>query len=173
MLVALVVLAVLSIAAGFVGVPAVLGGGNHIEHFLTPGLHEAGGESGSEEIVLMAASTAAALGGLCLAYLFYIANPRLPETLASKAHAMYSIVVNKYYVDELYDAVIVWPVVRASREFLWKVVDTVMIDGTVNSVGKSVREAAGGLRHMQSGYVRAYAGWILFGGVLIVVWFLR
>ena len=86
---------------------------------------------------------------------------------------MYSIVVNKYYVDELYDAVIVWPIVRASREFLWKFVDIVMIDGAVNGVGNLVRGSAQGLRRMQTGYVRTYAGWILLGGVAVLAWFLR
>ena len=62
---------------------------------------------------------------------------------------------------------------RASREFLWKFVDIVMIDGAVNGVGKLVRGTAGGLRRMQSGYVRMYAGWILLGGAIVVVWFLR
>jgi len=175
MLIPLAVLAIFSIVAGFFGVPAVLGGGNHIEHFLNPESVAAVSESagGTTEALLMAASTGAALAGLFLAYLFYVAKPSLPETLAGKAHAMYSIMVNKYYVDEVYDAVIVSPVLHTSREFLWKFVDVVMIDGAVNGVGKVVRGAAGGLRHMQSGYVRAYAGWILLGGVLIVVWFLR
>jgi NADH-quinone oxidoreductase subunit L len=69
--------------------------------------------------------------------------------------------------------VIVWPIVQTSREFLWKFVDVSVVDGAVNGVGKAVRGTADGLRHMQTGYVRAYAGWILFGGVLILVWFLR
>ena len=86
---------------------------------------------------------------------------------------MYSILTHKYYVDEIYDAVIVWPIVQTSREFLWKFVDVSVIDGAVNGVGKVVRGSAGSLRHMQSGYVRAYAGWILLGGVLVLVWFLR
>jgi len=86
---------------------------------------------------------------------------------------MYSILTHKYYVDEIYDAVIVWPIVQTSREFLWKFVDVSVIDGAVNGVGKVVRGSAGGLRHMQTGYVRTYAGWILFGGVLVLVWFLR
>ena len=63
--------------------------------------------------------------------------------------------------------------VRTSSEFLWKFVDTTMIDGTVNGVGKFVRGSAGGLKHMQTGYVRTYAGWILLGGVFVIVWFLR
>ncbi|HYR44551.1 MAG TPA: NADH-quinone oxidoreductase subunit L [Terriglobia bacterium] len=176
MLMPLVILAVFSIVAGFAGVPPALGGGNHIEQFLTPAAHEAESESlgtTAIELTLMAISTGAALAGAGLAYMFYVARPELPETLARKAHAMYSIMTNKYYVDEVYDAVIVWPVVRMSREFLWKFVDAFMIDGAVNGIGRVVRGSAAGLRHMQSGYVRTYAGWILLGGVLMVAWFLK
>ena len=86
---------------------------------------------------------------------------------------MYSIMVNKYYVDEVYDAAIVWPLVRGSREILWQLVDSFMIDGAVNGVGKAVRGSAAALRRMQSGYVRTYAGWILLGGVIVVAWFLK
>jgi NADH-quinone oxidoreductase subunit L len=176
MVVPLVVLAIFSMVAGFVGVPPILGGGNHIEHFLTPAAHEnesaSLGTSGTEGL-LIAASIGAALIGLFTAYLFYVAKPELPEKLANSAHAMYSIVVNKYYVDDIYNAVIVWPVVRMSREFLWKFIDSMMIDGTVNGVGNLVRGSAKVLRHMQTGYVRTYAGWILLGGVVLVVWFLR
>jgi len=176
MLIPLVILAVASIFAGYAGVPQVLGGDNRIEHFLTPQSHELTSESpgtSATEAILMASSTGAALSGLLLAYIFYAAKPELPERLAAKAHAMYSIMVHKYYVDEVYDEVIVMPILEASREFLWKFVDVVVIDGAVNGIGKLVRGSAGGLRHMQTGYVRTYAGWILFGGVLIVVWFLR
>jgi NADH-quinone oxidoreductase subunit L len=176
MLIPLVVLALFSMIAGYVGVPTVLHGGNRIEHFLTPEAHETESESlgtTTTELMLMAASTGAALTGAFFAYLFYYAKPELPERLASKAHAMYSIMLNKYYVDEIYDATIVRPVVETSREFLWKFVDVLMIDGAVNGVGNLVRGSGGGLRHMQTGYVRTYAAWILLGGVLVVVWFLR
>ncbi len=176
MLIPLTILALCSILAGFAGVPPVLGGQNRIERFLTPSAHETESESlgtSTTEAILMAASTGAALAGLAMAYLFYVAKPELPEKLSAKAHAMYSIMLNKYYVDEVYDAVIVWPIVETSREFLWKFVDTSMIDGAVNGVGHLVRGSAGGLRRMQTGYVRTYAGWILFGGVLVVAWFLR
>ena len=121
----------------------------------------------------MAASTGAALAGLLTAYMFYVAKPGLPDALAEKAHAMYSIMLNKYYVDELYQAIIVLPVVRGSREFLWKVVDAGIIDGAVNGVGAFVRGSAAALRHMQTGYVRTYAAWILLGGVVLVAWFLK
>jgi NADH-quinone oxidoreductase subunit L len=108
-----------------------------------------------------------------VAYMFYIAKPALPEKLAAKAHAMYSIMMNKYYVDELYNDLFVWPLVRMSRDFLWKFVDLFMIDGAVNGIGQVIRGSASGLRHMQSGYVRTYAGWILLGGVLVIAWFLK
>jgi NADH-quinone oxidoreductase subunit L len=176
MLIPLVVLAVLSMVSGVVGVPRVLHGSNHIQRFLTPEAHETESASpgaSDAEALLMVVSTGAAFSGLLLAYLFYVAKPGLPGRLAAKAHAMYSILLNKYYVDELYDAVIVWPVVRTSREFLWKFVDVLMIDGAVNGVGEIVRGSAKVLRHMQTGYVRTYAVWILLGGVVVVVWFLK
>jgi NADH-quinone oxidoreductase subunit L len=176
MLIPLVVLALFSMTAGLVGVPRVLHGGDRIEQFLTLEAHETPSESpgtSSVELMLMAVATGVALTGGFVAYLFYYAKPELPERLASKAHAMYSILVNKYYVDEMYDTTIVRPVVEASREFLWKFIDVLMIDGAVNGVGHLVRGSAGGLRQMQTGYVRTYAAWILLGGVLVVVWFLR
>jgi NADH-quinone oxidoreductase subunit L len=176
MLLPLVVLAILSMVAGLVGVPPALGGSNRIGQFVTPQAHETKSESvetTGEELLLMGASTAAALTGLLMAYLFYVAKPELPSQLANKAQAMYSILVNKYYVDEIYDAVIVWPIVKASREFLWKFVDTTVIDGTVNGVGEVVRGSATVFRRMQTGNVRTYAGWILLGGVALVMWFLR
>src|SRR5262249_6901027 len=153
-----------SVVAGFAGVPAALHGENRIERFLTPSVQEAKSESAetdTTELLLIAASISAALAGALTAYVFYYAKPELPGRLAAKAHAMYSIMLNKYYVDEIYDAVVIAPIAETSREFLWKFVDVIMIDGFVNGIGKTVRAGAGGLRHMQTGYVRTYAGWIL------------
>jgi NADH-quinone oxidoreductase subunit L len=183
-----VILAILSIVAGFAGVPAVLGGHNQIEEFIGgeenhfgPGAPEAAAAGVVEdvesehamELLLMGVSTAIALLGLALAYLFYVARPELPARVASRAESMYTILTHKYYLDELYDAVIVRPVVQGSREILWKVVDKIMIDGAVEGSGKFVQFSAAGLKRMQTGYVRTYAGWILFGGIITVAWFLR
>src|SRR5262245_36361791 len=98
MLMPLVVLAILSMISGLVGVPRVLGGGNQIERFLTPEARETESTSlatSSTEDLLMAVSTGAALTGLLLAYLFYVGKPGMPGRMAAKAHAMYSILVNK------------------------------------------------------------------------------
>jgi len=105
--------------------------------------------------------------------LFYVARPELPRRIAASVEALYSILMHKYYIDEVYDAVVVGPIFQTAREFLWKFVDTIIIDGTVNGIGLLIRSSANGLRHMQTGYVRSYAAWILAGGVLVVAWFLR
>src|SRR5262245_54605925 len=105
MLAPLIILAILSIVSGYIGVPAILGGSDHLRQFLTPGAGETESESlgsGQVQTVLMGISTGAALLGLAIAYLFYVAKPELPRKLAATFHALYSIVVNRYYVDELY-----------------------------------------------------------------------
>ena len=172
MLVPLVVLAVLAVVAGYAGIPPLLGGHEWIAEFL--GAHApVEGAAHSTELLVMAGSLLAALIGLGLAYRFYVSRPELPAKVAARAHAMYAILLHKYYVDEIYDAVLVLPIVRMSREFFWKTIDAVIIDGIVNGIGGTIRLSAGALRRMQTGYVRTYAGWILLGGILIVAWFLR
>jgi NADH-quinone oxidoreductase subunit L len=168
MLFPLVILAVLAVVGGYIGVPAFLGGGE--AHAVAEAAEHGGADM---ERILMAASVAIALGGLALAWLFYVAKPELPGKLASSFNAMYTILAHKYYIDEIYDRVIVWPILGISRQVLWKIFDVKIIDGSIDDLGKLTQFIARGLRLMQTGYVRAYAGWIVFGGILIVVWFLR
>jgi len=173
MLLPLILLAVLSAVAGYVGIPAILGGHERIAEFLSLGGPAAEHGSAALEWILMAASVASAGIGFAMAYVCYVTSPELPRRIASSAEALYSILTSKYYVDEIYETILVWPLVATAREFLWQFVDVSVIDGAVNGVGQTVRGLAGGLRHMQTGYVRTYAGWLLFGGILMVAWFLR
>jgi NADH-quinone oxidoreductase subunit L len=177
MLIPLVILAVFSLLAGYVGVPEFLGGGNQIEHYLASTLpspiEESEPASHTTEALVMGASVGVGLLGLFLAYMCYAARPALPDRMVGAVPGVYRVLTRKYYVDEIYDATMVWPLVRVSKDFLWKVVDTMMIDGGVNGMGRAVQGLAGGLRHMQTGYVRTYAGWILVGGVLVMAWMLR
>jgi NADH-quinone oxidoreductase subunit L len=176
MLIPLIVLAFFSIIAGYVGIPPALTGSHEaIAEFLHQGPPAEGTEhvSVALEWMLMLSSVAAAGIGAFLAYLFYVSRPELPARVSSAAAALYSILTNKYYVDEIYHTAVVMPIVVTSRNFLWRFVDTLIIDGIVNGVGQTVRTTADALRHIQTGYVRAYAGWILFGSLLIVAWFLR
>jgi NADH-quinone oxidoreductase subunit L len=172
MLLPLILLAVLSVVAGYVGIPPALGGHERIAEFLDPTpVAEVGGVA--LEWILMATSVAAAGVGLFLAYTFYVLRPELPARVSASVSALYSILTNKYYVDEIYEAIIVLPIVVSARQLLWQFIDVGIIDGAVNGIGTLVRSSADGLRRMQMGYVRAYAGWILFGSILIIAWFLR
>jgi NADH-quinone oxidoreductase subunit L len=152
------VLAIGSLAAGFVKVP----------QFLTPLLPAA--EEGAGDAWLMYISVAAGLIGITLAYLFYVASPTLADAVASGLGGLYRLVYNKYFVDEIYDAAIVTPVVEGSRMVLWRGVDAGLIDGAVNGVGRRSRGIGAVLRLFQAGNIRAYAAWVLLGSVLVILY---
>jgi NADH-quinone oxidoreductase subunit L len=117
----------------------------------------------------MVVSVAVALAGIALAWLFYVARPGLPDSLAASFSGAYKLIYNKYFVDEIYAAVVVHPVVSGSREVLWKAVDATVIDGAVNGAGKVSQGVGGLLKRLQSGNIRSYAVWVLLGSVLVLV----
>ena len=117
----------------------------------------------------MGISVAAGLIGIFLAYLMYFARPGMAESLSNSVSGLYKLVYNKYFVDEIYDAAVVKPVVGGSRAVLWKLVDVSGIDGIVNGIATWARGVGGILRRIQSGNIRSYATWILFGSVLVIV----
>ena len=92
--------------------------------------------------------------------------------MARSATPVYALLLNKYYIDELYDAVGVRPINALSTTVLWKGADEALIDGSVNGVGKAIQGASSQLRKLQSGSVRAYASSLFLGVVLIVGWYL-
>jgi NADH-quinone oxidoreductase subunit L len=145
-----------------------LGGGYFIDipKYLTPIF----GEPHEGEAWLMYVSVASGLAGIGVAALFYLASPAIPEALAKAFSGPYRWMYNKYYVDELYDATVVEPVLDGSRELLWRVADVRIIDGAVNGAG-TVSQAVGNLlRHAQSGYIRSYAAWVVAGSILIIAY---
>jgi len=173
MAVALVVLALGSIVAGYAGVS------KRFEHFLSPSfaVEEAGGRGEVEhgaggEITLMVVSSAVALGGIGLAFYFFLRNRRAADELAQRFAGVHRLLANKYYVDEAYDAAIVQPIRIVSEEGLWRGVDVRVIDGAVNGVGEAVGGASELLRRLQTGSVRAYAASLFLGVVLIVGYYL-
>lgn len=158
----LVVLAILSIAGGFLfNVPQILSG-------MFP-IHEVAEGSGPGEVVLTAISVAFGLGGILLSYLMYVVNPGIPEKISSALGGVYTLVYNKYFVDEAYDAVIVQPIVHGSETILWKITDAGIIDGIVNGVGTESKGVGGILRLLQSGNIRSYATWVVIGAVAVIV----
>ena len=103
--------------------------------------------------------------GILLAWWFYIRRPDLPKKLAQSMFGLYTLVLHKYYVDEIYAAVIVRPLLWISTNVLWHTVDEDLIDGTVNGSARLARETGGKLRELQSGNARSYASWVVVGAV--------
>ncbi|HBY61411.1 MAG TPA: NADH-quinone oxidoreductase subunit L, partial [Solibacterales bacterium] len=151
----LVVLAVLSLGGGYLPVL----------HFLEPVL---GGEHAPHEAFLVYTSVAAGVLGIALAYVLYVAAPALPGKIAGALGGLYRLVYDKYRVDEAYDAIVVHPIRDGSRSVLWKGFDLGLIDGIVNGVGGRARGIGGVLKLAQSGYVRSYAAWVVFGAVVAI-----
>jgi NADH-quinone oxidoreductase subunit L len=166
MTIPLMILAFLSLTGGWFAFPALFGGKDYFTDFLSPvfGSGEiAGGEaSHSLELTLSGVAMLAATLGLIVAWRMYSKDvKRAPET------GLHKVLYNKYYVDEIYQAVIVNPLVWISRNILWKAVDEGTIDGAVNGIAYGVREIGDGVRHAQSGNTRSYAVWVLVGAVVV------
>jgi NADH-quinone oxidoreductase subunit L len=156
MLAPLVVLALLSLGGGFIPIPAFLAEFFHASEV-------------PENFTLVAISVAFGLLGIAVAYVMYVAKPGMADSFAASMGGLYKAVYNKWYVDEIYDATIVNPLMEGSRTVLWKGADAGLIDGIVNGVGHAARRVGSILRLMQSGNIRSYATWVLFGGVLVIV----
>jgi NADH-quinone oxidoreductase subunit L len=201
MAVPLIVLAVCSVAGGWFAAPHIVGGTDYFEAFLHPvfasyqaqplasgqeSLPAAAGESAgspsSPQAGLLDAVTGppviAALIGLLLAWWFYIRKPHAAKSVMEAMHRTYTLVYHKYYVDEIYAALIVGPLLWLSTNVLWHVVDEKLIDGTVNGAADVARHTGARLRELQSGNARSYASWVVLGAVgftilLLGLWMVR
>ncbi|MGD9764708.1 MAG: NADH-quinone oxidoreductase subunit L [Candidatus Binatia bacterium] len=169
MAVPLIVLAALSVVGGWIGLPHGVLWGDWFGHYLAPSLPhvEAHHPSTGTLLGLMAVATAVGLLGIWLAYVMYGKRSALPDRLAAEWQRPYEWLWNKYYVDELYEAMVIQPYVRLSRWF-WQVVDVEVIDGAVNGVGELMRGAGGRMRRLQSGNVQVYAFAMLVGALCLI-----
>jgi NADH-quinone oxidoreductase subunit L len=165
----LVVLAIGSVVAGWVGI------GGRFEHFLEPSFGTALGEvavEGGPETTLAIVSVAVALAGIGMAAYFFLANRAASDRVAGQFSGVRRVLLNKYYVDEIYDAAIVQPIQIISEDGLWKGVDVGVIDRAVNGVGRIVGGSGDVLRRLQTGSVRTYAASLFLGVVLILGYYL-
>jgi NADH-quinone oxidoreductase subunit L len=159
----LAVLAVPAVASGFANIS---GGVAHLlEGALPEGveLHEVSFSYG-----MAASSTAAALAGLFVAWLFYGLQVFSAENVRRALAPLHKLISNKYYMDDLYEKVIVGTLFYRGVAFVLDQFDRRVVDGIVNGVAWSIARAAGGLRRLQSGQVQAY-GAIAFVGLLITL----
>ena len=171
----LFILAILSFVGGWIGI------GGRFEHFLAPVFqsgaaaelaHENAGEAAGRgtESLLMLISVSAAILGLLLAWTLYLRRPQLPARIAASLGGLYRAVANKYYIDELYAVLFVKPVVDGSTTILWHGVDQGVIDAAVNDSADAARHVSDTVRHMQSGNLRSYAGWVAAGGAVVIAY---
>jgi NADH-quinone oxidoreductase subunit L len=176
MLAPLAVLAVLAVGGGWMAAPHLWGGANYFEQYLAPvfstaseaapAAAESSGSASEMLQALLGAPVIAGLVGFFFAWWFYIRSPETPKKLAASLTAPDKLLSGKYFVDELYAAIIVRPLIWISDKVLWHVVDEGMIDGTVNGVARVSRETGDRLRYASTGNIRTYAAWILMGVVL-------
>ena len=160
----LMVLAVLSIVAGYLGIPA----------FLEPAFHGEGGAApheGSAAYGIMALATLMGLTGIGAAYYLYVLNPGLPDRLARLWPTAYDLSLHKWYIDELYDRCFVHPT-RAAANGLWKYIDVAIIDGAVNGVARAIAWGGWFVRLTQSGQTQHYALGMTMGAVVILTVYL-
>jgi NADH-quinone oxidoreductase subunit L len=169
MTIPLMILAFLSLVGGFVGFP-ILEGAHKFKEFLSPSITPVGHGAHppvSLELGLMAFSMAVAGIGIYTAYKLYIARPELPGWLAEKFRIPYDLIYNKYYVDEVYDTIVVEPV-KSGSTLLWTHVDDKVVDGAVNGSAGTVAWLSAHLRRLETGFIQNYALAIVLGVTLVV-----
>ena len=178
MTIPLMVLAFLSIFGGWFAAPKLIGGIDYFDKFLAPVFASSAPAAEAAADSIEAASPAMALVhaltgwpvivgvlGLLVAWWFYIKRPDIPKKMAQSVHALYLVLLNKYYVDEIYAALIVRPLLWISTHVLWHVVDEGAIDGVVNGTATVARGSGAEVRKIQSGNTRSYAAWVILGAV--------
>jgi NADH-quinone oxidoreductase subunit L len=171
----LVILAVLSVIGGWLAAPALWGGKDYFTDFLAPVFGSGESVGGIDEVAahnleltLAVVAVITALVGIFVAYWLYVKRTDTPAKLAKSMKPVYTLLLNKYYVDEIYAALIVKPLVWLSTVVLWKTVDVGAIDGAVNGLAHGTTAIGDVTRHTQSGNARSYAVWVVVGAVIVL-----
>jgi len=177
----LTVLAVLSVVGGWIGIGKPwIHGESLFEQWLEPVMGPAPGVpqvhfthmTAAADWGLIAVSVAVATLGIFLAFRAYVQSPQLATSLRERFSGLHHLLLNKYWVDELYDAIAVKPVYEGSVR-LWRFWDEKVVDGSVNGVGNFVEGCSAILRLFQTGYVGTYALFLTLGVLALLLHFLR
>lgn len=179
MTVPLMILAFFSVIGGYIGIPEVFSGehGNQFHNWLEPiyapaiaKLNSFGSHSHFEEILLMVLSVALALSAIYFAIKIYTQQPDIAEKISARFKKVYNILLNKYYVDEIYEAAVIQPIQKGSEKVLWKFTDNLIIDGAVNGIAKVIYAGSGFIRKIQNGIAQFYAIIMMLGIALVLLW---
>jgi NADH-quinone oxidoreductase subunit L len=169
MTIPLVFLAIGAVAAGWFGIPPILGGESHFAEFLKPVLgHPEFHATHAEEWRVMGLSTFLALSGLALPAFLYLVRTDLPIKLTRNFMFIYKILFNKYYIDELYSFLFVRPTIWVANKILVGFTDAKIIEGIVNGVPKSIGGFSQILRRVQTGLAQHY-GIMMAAGAFIII----
>ncbi len=173
------ILAVLSIVGGFLGLPEVLGEHvNALHNWLEPVFAPAyknfsqGEASHMTEVLLMAVSLAVAISGILLARHIYTQRPALADRLATNFRGVYRLLWNKWYLDNIYEWVVVIPLQKLSQAFFFRFIDKGVIDGAINGSGRMTGAFSNALRRLQTGVTPNYITMFVAGIVLVLGWLL-
>ncbi len=174
----LIILAGFSLLAGYLGLPSYWGS-NRLEEFLAPSFRfQFSGQPAAAmehahltEVILTLVTLAVAFFGFALAYHFYIKDPQVAGRLANRFSWLYALLRRKFFVDEIYDWLLVGPVQRLSRTILWKGMDVRVVDGLVHGTASLMQAWSHRVKRIQSGDTRLYATWILGGALLILFYY--
>ena len=120
----------------------------------------------------MLVSSLLAFGGIGLATFLGLKNKQIPARMAQQYPGVHRLLLNKYYVDEVYDATIVQPIKVVSTEGLWRGFDVKLVDGAVNGAGYLVSGVSIVLRLVQNGSVKTYAASMFVGVVAVLAYYL-
>ena len=162
----LVVLAVFAATIGFIGFPPEDGWFHHFLDPVFPGMPHPD-VAWSTIIIFASISTVIALSGLFIQYMAYVKKSISPAGIAGLLGPLYKLAANRWYLDEIYDVLIVRPIVAFSM-FLWRFVDTQVIDGTVNGVATLVMFTSQQWRKAQTGLIANYVFAIALGAIIII-----
>ena len=169
MTIPLMVLCVGAVAAGWVSIPHILGGHANFAEFMNPVLgHPEGHGTHAEEWMVMGISVLVGIAGIGLAYFMYILRPELPARISLQFAAVHKVLFNKYYVDELYDFIIIRPTIWIAKNVLIGVTDARIIEAIVNGVPNAIAAFSSGLRRIQTGLMQHYAT-IMATGILLII----
>ncbi|MBI4223826.1 MAG: NADH-quinone oxidoreductase subunit L, partial [Deltaproteobacteria bacterium] len=170
----LMILAVLSAVGGWIGIPYALGGGDHLQEWLAPvfaktvGVIEIG--SHATEIVMAVLSLLWALHFVILAWVIYAQRKEWPARMAGRLRLLYRLVFNKYWIDEIYNFLIVRPLIWTSEKFLWGIMDVRLIDQFgVHGTGRMMLVWNRLVTLMQTGVVQQYLFFFVVG-VILIIW---
>jgi NADH-quinone oxidoreductase subunit L len=173
MLAPLVILAILALAGGWIGIPQALGGADQFAKFLDPVVKDSAlvNPEGSlnQERLFTVLSVVMALIGWFVADLLYRRKPGMADRLVERISGLYGLLVNKYWIDQVYNAVIVAPLLFASRYLLWGAFDRGLVNGGGSMAAGSVRGLGALVQRVQSGNIRSYAGWLALGAAALLL----